>query len=346
MTEPIFWRGIPHATLGDVIAWTSARAQPDTDLTQPVRWVAPLEDAEPGALVFFDHPKYQAALATTRATGCFVAPRYAALVPTCTTVLLTDSPSRAFALALAKLCPASLRPGSLFGSTGISPGAFIHPDARIEPDVIIDPGVVIGPRAEIGAGTVIGPNSVIGPDVCLGRECSIGAQVTIVHALVGNRVIIHPGARIGQDGFGFVPGRQGHLKVPQIGRVIIQDEVEIGANTTIDRGSTRDTMIGEGAKIDNLVQIAHNVTIGRSCLIVSQVGISGSTELGDFVAAGGQAGMAGHLKIGAGAEIAAQSGIIADVPPQARVGGTPARPFRRWLRAQVMLDRLGGKRGG
>ncbi|WP_020176460.1 UDP-3-O-(3-hydroxymyristoyl)glucosamine N-acyltransferase [Methyloferula stellata] len=345
MSEPIFWRGILNATLGDVVAWTYTKAPPGAMLSTPVHWIAPLEDAEPGTLVFFDHPKYQDALATTRATACLVTQRNAALVPPGTVALVTESPSRAFALALAKLCPASLQPGSLFGSTGISPGASVHPDARLEPDVIVDPGAVIGPRAEIGAGTTIGPNAVIGPDVCLGRNCSVGAQVTIIHALIGNRVIIHPGVRIGQDGFGFVPGRQGHLKVPQIGRVIIQDDVEIGANTTIDRGSTRDTVIGEGAKIDNLVQIAHNVTIGRSCLIVSQVGISGSTELGDFVAAGGQAGIAGHLKIGAGAEIAAQSGVIADVPAKARLGGTPAQPFRRWLRAHVVLDRLArGKR--
>jgi UDP-3-O-[3-hydroxymyristoyl] glucosamine N-acyltransferase len=340
MSEPIFWRGILNATLGDVVVWSGAQAPADADLTRPVLWIAPLEDAEPGTLVFFDHPKYLEALTKTRATACFVTPRYAAHVPSCTIALVTDSPSRAFALVLGKLCPASLRPASLFGSTGISPGASIHPDARLEPNVIVDPGAIIGPRAEIGSGTIIGPNSVIGPDVCLGRDCSIGAQVTIVHALIGNRVIIHPGVRIGQDGFGFVPSREGHLKVPQIGRVIIQDDVEIGANTTIDRGSTRDTVIGEGAKIDNLVQIAHNVTIGRSCLIVSQVGISGSSELGDFVAAGGQAGFAGHLKIGAGAEIAAQSGVTADVPPRARLGGTPAMPLRRWLRAHVMLERL------
>jgi UDP-3-O-[3-hydroxymyristoyl] glucosamine N-acyltransferase len=340
MSEPIFWRGIPDATLGDVIHWTGLQAPAGADLSLPVFWIAPLEDAEPGSLVFFDHPKYQKALETTRATACFVAPRYAALVPSCTVALITESPSRAFAQALARLCPASLQPGSLFGSTGISPGASIHPDARLEPDVIVDPGTCIGPRVEIGAGTTIGPNAVIGPDVRLGRQCSIGAQVTIVHALIGNRVTLHPGVRIGQDGFGFVPGRQGHLKVPQIGRVIVQDDVEIGANTTIDRGSTRDTVIGEGAKIDNLVQIAHNVTIGRGCLIVSQVGISGSTELEDFVSAGGQAGFAGHLKIGAGAEIAAQSGVIADVPPRARLGGTPAVPLRRWLRTHVKLDRL------
>jgi len=340
MSEPIFWRGIPNATLGDVAAWTGVNVPEGANLSSPISWIAPLEDAEPGALVFFDHPKYQDALATTRATACFIKQHYAALVPSATIALITDHPSRAFALALAKLCPASLQPGSLFGSMGISPGASIHPEARLEPDVIVDPGAVIGPRAEIGAGTVIGPNSVIGPDVCLGRNCSIGAQVTIMHALLGNRVILHPGVRIGQDGFGFVPSREGHLKVPQIGRVIIQDDVEVGANTTIDRGSTHDTVIGEGAKIDNLVQIAHNVTIGRYCLIVAQAGIAGSSELGDFVAAGGQAGVAGHLKIGTGAEIAAQSGVIADVPPKARFGGTPARPLRRWLRTQVILDRL------
>jgi len=339
MGEPIFWRGIANATLADVVAWTGVHAQAGADFSLPVFWVAPLEDAEPGCVVFFDHPKYRDALAATRATACFVTPHHASLVPAGTVALVSESPSRALATMLAKLCPASLQPGSLFNSRGISPGAYIHPDARLEPEVIVDPGAVIGPRAEIGARTTIGPNVVIGPDVCLGRDCSIGAQVTIVHALIGNRVIIHPGVRIGQDGFGFVPGRPAHLKVPQIGRVIIQDDVEIGANTAIDRGSTRDTVIGEGSKIDNLVQIAHNVSIGRGCLIVAQAGIAGSAEIGDFVTVGGQAGIAGHLKIGAGAEIAGQSGVIADVPPRARIGGTPAVPLRRWLRAHVRLDR-------
>ena len=155
----------------------------------------------------------------------------------------------------------------------------------------------------------------------IGRDCSIGATVTVSHALIGDRVIIHPGVRIGQDGFGFAMGPQGHLKVPQIGRVIIQDDVEIGANSTIDRGANRDTVIGEGTKIDNLVQIAHNVVIGRHCVIVAQVGISGSTTLGDFVALGGQVGVTGHLRIGAGAQIAATSGVMSDVPPGARWGG-------------------------
>jgi UDP-3-O-[3-hydroxymyristoyl] glucosamine N-acyltransferase len=186
---------------------------------------------------------------------------------------------------------------------------------------------------------------VIGPDVRIGRECAIGAGATVMHALIGNYVIIQAGVRIGQDGFGYLPGAQGHRKIPQTRRVIIQDGVEIGANTTIDRGSTRDTVIGEGSKIDNLVQIAHNVSIGRHCLIAGQVGLSGSVIVGDFVMMGGKVGIADHVTIGAGAVLGAQSGVMADVPAGARWIGSPAQPVRDFMKGVAALRRLARRRG-
>jgi UDP-3-O-[3-hydroxymyristoyl] glucosamine N-acyltransferase len=213
--------------------------------------------------------------------------------------------------------------------------------------VTVDPAAVIGAGAEVGCGTVIGAGAVIGAHVRIGRDCAIGARASIMHALVGDRVIIHPGCAIGQDGFGFVRGPRGAHKVPQVGRVIIQDDVEIGANSTIDRGAIRDTVIGEGTKIDNLVQIAHNVSIGRHCLLAAQVGISGSSTVEDGVIMGGQAGVADHLTIGAGAMLGAKAGVMRDVPPGTRWGGYPARPGKQWLREVATLERLARQsRGG
>ncbi|HLH12261.1 MAG TPA: UDP-3-O-(3-hydroxymyristoyl)glucosamine N-acyltransferase [Methylovirgula sp.] len=340
MSDPVFFHSTLRPTLAEIVAWTGATAPHGADLSAIVESLAPLEEASRASLSFFDNPKYFEDLSATRAMACFIAPRFAARVPGSTLALLTEQPARDFARVLAKLYPDALRPGSLFGSNGVSPGVSVHPDARIEDDVIVDPGTVIGPYAEIGANSIVGPNVVIGPNVKIGRNCAIGAGVRIANALIGNRVIVHAGAAIGQDGFGFVSGEGNHLKVPQVGRVILQDDVEIGANTTIDRGALHDTVIGEGTKIDNLVQIAQNVRIGRHCLIVAQAGISGSTELGDFVTVGAQAGFAAHLEIGAGAQIAAQAGVIADVPGGMQVGGTPARAVRAWLRGEAMLDKL------
>lgn len=345
MNEPIFFRPAIRPSLAEVIAWTGAAPGAPADLGGLfVENVAPLDEAGPGSLAFFDNPKDLADLVATHAMACFVAPRFAPRVPRGTLALVTPTPARDFTRVLAQLYPDALSPGTMFDSKGESPGADIHPEARLEPDVIVDPGVVVGPRAEVGTGSMIGANAVIGPNVRIGRGCAIGPGVVIANALIGNRVIIHAGAKIGQDGFGYIADAHGHMKVAQIGRVIIQDDVEIGANATIDRGTTHDTVIGEGTKIDNLVQIGHNVRIGRHCLIAAQAGISGSTELGDFVGVGGQAGFAGNLEIGNGAQITAQSGVVSDLRPAAHVGGTPARAFRAWLRGEAWLAREARRR--
>jgi len=351
MSEPVFFKRACAPTLAEIAAWTGARIAEGAVPTLTVTGVAPLDQARSGDLVFLDNPKYANQLAATRAMACLLPARHADRVPAGTTALVTEEPYRAFALVLGKMYPEAVRPSSLFETRGVSPSAIVHPDARLEAGVTVDPGAVIGPRAEIGEGALIGANTVIGPDVRIGRHCSIGPNSTVMHALIGDRVILHPGVRIGQDGFGFAMGPRGHLKIPQVGRVIVQDDVEIGAGTTIDRGANRDTLIGEGTKIDNLVQIGHNVTIGRHCVIVAQSGISGSCTLGDFVALGGQAGLAGHLNIGTGAQIAASAGVMTDVPAGQRWVGAPAQPQREFFREVATVRKLvrretsGGKGG-
>lgn len=344
MADPIFFTAAGGITLAEVAAAAGTTPPDGADPDLRLTGAAPLESAGPAHLAYMDNARYGDALAATRAGACLVSPRFASRCPAGTVALVTRDPYRAYAVLLGRLHPDALRPGSQFGARGVAPGAHIHPEARLEEGVAVDPGAVIGPGAEIGTGTVVGPNAVIGPGVRVGRDCSIGAGTTLSHALLGNRVIVHPGARIGQDGFGFAMGAS-HLKVPQIGRVIVQDDVEIGANTTIDRGASRDTVIGEGTKIDNLVQIAHNVVIGRHCVIVSGVGISGSTTLEDYVVLGGQVGVVGHLRIGRGSQIAGSSNVNRDVPPGSRWGGTPAKPVRAWFRELTTLARLAERSG-
>lgn len=302
--------------------------------------VASLDVAGPQDLVFCDTFLFAEKLAGVHAGACITSERFASKARPDLPVLVSSRPALAFAMVTRALFPSALRPQPVFGQEGVAPGAQVHPRARLEEGVTVDPCVVIGPDAEIGAGSTICAGAIIGPGVRIGRNCAIGPSASLTHALLGNNVIIHAGARIGSDGFGYQPGPKGHVKIPQVGRVVIQDDVEIGASTTIDRGALKDTVIGEGTKIDNLVQIAHNVVIGRHCIIVSQTGISGSTTLGDFVMLGGQVGVVGHITIGTGAQIAASSNVSGDVPPGVRWGGSPAKPVRDWFREVMLVKRL------
>jgi UDP-3-O-[3-hydroxymyristoyl] glucosamine N-acyltransferase len=344
MSEPVFQRRTRGLTLAEIAALTGAAPPPAPLLTRRITDVAPLDRAAPGAITFFDNKSYAAAAAASHAGACLTSDALAKLLPASIVALVVADPFRAFVEVARELFPHALRPSSLAESGSVA-GAHVHPSARLESGVTVEPGAVIGPLAEIGGGTVIGATAVIGADVRIGRDCSIGAGAIITDALIGDRVILHPGCKIGQDGFGFVMNGSGHRKVPQVGRVIIQDDVEIGAGTTVDRGAIRDTVIGEGSKIDNLVQVGHNVSIGRHCILVSQVGIAGSSTLEDFVVLGARAGVNNDATIGEGAQIAATGNVNGIVPPGARWGGTPAKPLKQWFGEIKAVERLARAKG-
>jgi UDP-3-O-[3-hydroxymyristoyl] glucosamine N-acyltransferase len=332
MTQRPFFKPPSGLTIGEIAALTGAAPREGTALDRRITGIASLDRARPSDIVFLDSAKRLGDLSSTRAGACFIAERFEAQARNDLAVLRTRDPFRAFVAVARALYPDALRPTSLFDTTDVSPGASVHPSAEIEDSVTIDPGAVIGPGAGIGSGTLIGANAVIGPGVQIGRDCAVGPGASIVHALIGDKVIIHAGCRIGQDGFRYHPSAQGHVKVPQIGRVIIQDNVEIGAGSAIDRGGIGDTVIGEGTKIDNLVQVGHNCMIGRHCIIVSQSGVSGSCTLGDHVVLGGQVGLADHLVIGEGAMVGAKSGVMSNIPAGEKWLGSPAMPSRDFMR--------------
>lgn len=330
MTEPVFFPAPVPLLLADVATLTRAVIADDAPVRH-VAGVAPLDMAGPDDISFIDAKKYRSALEATRAGAVFCREADLPHVPAGAVALVVAAPYRCFAEIGARLFPHAVAAEPLTRA-GIAAGAHVDPLARLEDGVTVEAGAVVGPDVEIGAGTVVGPNAVIGRSCRIGRNCRIGAGATVQHALIGNRVILHPGVRLGQDGFGYSMGPT-HVKIPQLGRVIVQDDVEIGANTTVDRGSLRDTTIGEGTKIDNLVQIGHNVMIGRHCVIVGQVGVSGSAELGDYVVLGGKASVGEHIKLGMGAQIGGTSAVNNDVPAGERWIGSPARPVRDWMRS-------------
>jgi UDP-3-O-[3-hydroxymyristoyl] glucosamine N-acyltransferase len=335
MADPRFYDNCGPFTLAEVCARAGASLPAGADGAAQIADIATLEGAGERHLAFCAGKNSAKALAETKAGFCFIGKDTGnATAPAGTIGIPCGSAQHAIAAALNLFYPQNML-------VAWSQQTSVDPSAQIGDGVVLAPGVVIGPRAEIGEGTRIGPNSVIGRGVAIGRNCEIGSNVTIANTYIGDHVSILPGAQIGQPGFGFASSAAGHTKIPQIGRVIVQDKVEIGACTTIDRGAIGDTVIGEGTKIDNLVQIGHNTHIGRHCVIVSQVGISGSCEIGDFVVMGGQAGIADHAIIGDGARLAGRTGVFPGVLKGGQdYGGAPARPVKEWLRESIVLAKL------
>lgn len=341
MADPVFYTLSCAVNVADIAQLTGSELLTKQFADRKIEHLASLDNATSDSLVFLEGKKNETALRNLKAAAVICAEAQAGLIPEGIAVLVSRSPHRDFATVGRKLFEQAVHPRSLLGIPGISENATIHPTAEIEGTVTIEPGAVIGANVSIGSGSTISANSVIGAGCKIGRDCIIAPNVSVTYALLGNRVYLHPGVRIGQDGFGFVPGPAGLEKVPQLGRVIIQDDVEIGANTTIDRGSLSDTVIGEGTKIDNLVQVAHNVKIGRHCVIAAHTGISGSVTIGDMAMIGGRVGLADHINIGSRVQIAAASGVMNDIPDGERWGGLPARPLKQWFRDIATLRSIG-----
>lgn len=344
MADPRFFKNLGPFTLAQVCEKSGIAVPQGADGAAGIADLADLAGAGPRHLTFFSGASpLREAFAASRAGFCFVpdgGTRMKRVQPPAGMVTLeVPSVSRSFAAIAHMFYPQNSQPVW-------TQDKAVSPEALIASGVSIAPYVTIAPGVEIGEGTRIGPGAVIGPGVAIGKHCEIGANTTISHAYVGDRTVILPGAHIGQPGFGFAATGTDYLKVPQLGRVIIQDDCEIGSATTIDRGALNDTVIGEGSKIDNLVQIAHNCRIGRHCVIAGQTGLAGSVVLEDGVVLAGQVGLGDHSHVGAGARMGARSGTGSRIflPGGVDYGGAPAKPVKEWARELHAVTRLARRR--
>jgi UDP-3-O-[3-hydroxymyristoyl] glucosamine N-acyltransferase len=318
------------ATLNELAELIGGKVVGDGSVT--INRMAPIDAAGPGDITFVANPKYLARLKETTASAVIVKP---GIESPGVALLVCDNPYLAFAKVLTALHVR--RPEA----QGVMDGARVDPSVELGADVTIHPGCVIGAKVRIGRGTILYPGAVVYDGVEIGEDCLVHAGVTIrEQCRLGNRVVIQPGAVIGSDGFGFAPDGKAYYKIPQVGIVAIQDDVEVGANVCIDRAAMGVTLVKRGTKIDNLVQIAHNVTVGEDTILVAQVGIAGSSKVGNHCTLGGQVGVSGHIKIGDNTMVGAQSGIISDLDAGQVFSGTPTMPHREWLKASAAVKNL------
>ena len=334
MADTRFFKRAGPFTLGQLAGMTGCSLSNAALGQRVIVDVAPLSDAGIDQVSFLDNRKYLADFEGTKAGACFVRPELAGKAPLDMACLLSENPYLAYATAAQLFYPDEI------ATHFRHPSAVIDASASLGQDCFISAGVVIGRNVKIGNRCRLMPNAVIADGVEIGDACEIGANAFLSHCILGARIRIYPGVCIGQPGFGFAMGKTGFVSVPQLGRVLIEDDVEVGANTTIDRGAGPDTVIGRGTRIDNLVQIGHNVKVGKNCVLVAQSGISGSSKFGDFVMMGGQAGVAGHLTIGTGARVAAQTGVMRDIPAGEEHMGTPSVPSKQYMRQVATLAKL------
>ena len=345
MSDTEFFVPARRYTAADISALTGAEIRTADLANVQIGSIAAASAGGDGALVFIEGKRNAALMDGLSAAAVLCSQDVADRVPAGIAVLVTPRPQYAFAMVGRLLYPDAASPRPMTGETGVSSRAHIDPSARLEAGVVVEAGAVVSAGVEIGAGAIIAPNAVVGRGCKIGRNSYVGPNAVVQYALLGDRVIIHAGAKIGQDGFGFAFGKSGPERIPQIGRVVIQDNVEVGANSAIDRGALGDTVIGENTKIDNLVQIAHNVRIGRNCVIAGQSGISGSVTIGDNVMVAGGVGIADHLTIGSGAQLAARGGFMHDVPAREIWAGFPAKPIGQAMREVAALARLAKPKG-